>query len=225
MMHGPLPVEPGQRIPLGIGNIKPTVKGRDIGHSLSSGKRKMQVIDMKVNYVERVRQLKDLLKLQKVISHIIIAVRIQSKGPIAKRDQAAFGEGFATGKKGQLMTLSNQLFSEIRYNPFCSPIVERRDSFIKRCHRCDSHKSCFFLSALSRRFADCIPSPSSRNRATHLLRTASLRAKSVPDRLRQNVRRPLSGNFSCYAFFSMPEDLRPMASAAWHSRRSLSGKT
>ena len=95
MIDRPLPVRPGQRLALRIGDgnhrdigefsiqgneltdIQPPMKGGDMRTTLPPGQRKMQVIAMEVEDIELASQLEDPLHHQQMERQFIHALLVQ----------------------------------------------------------------------------------------------------------------------------------------------------
>ena len=76
-----------------------------MGYVLAAQKRIVKIIDVKVDDVEQMRLLKNLLQLQHMVSEVIGAIWIETKGLIAGRNQFRFGQRIAAGEERDLVAL------------------------------------------------------------------------------------------------------------------------
>src|SRR5215471_7663394 len=99
----------------------------------------MQVIDMEMNDVELVRAPEDSLQHDEMMRHLVLTILIQAQCAPARRHQVRFRLRIAARKERDFVALSHQFLCEIRHHAFCSAVVFRWHTFIKRRHLCNFH--------------------------------------------------------------------------------------
>src|SRR4030095_5082995 len=99
----------------------------------------MQVIDMKMNDVELARTLENTLQHDEMVGHLALVTFIQTQRPPARGDEPLIRIRISPRKERHFVALSHQFLGEIRHHAFRSPVIFRRDAFIKRRYLCNSH--------------------------------------------------------------------------------------
>ena len=132
VVHRALPVQPGERLPLGIRDrhhgrlgellidrdevwkIKPAVQRGHMRGGLSPRQREVPVIDVEVDEVEVLRLLKNLLQEEKVMGELVRTPVIEAQPLRARGHETSAGDGIAAGEERHLMALADQSLSQVR---------------------------------------------------------------------------------------------------------------
>jgi hypothetical protein len=148
-MHCPYPIDPGKWSPLGIGDgydwdfskflvqrdqigeIEPAMQCRQARNLLATGKRKMQIIRMKVDEVELFRLAKDLLHHQYMMREGIDRIGVQPQRFLAGFHEVSVGYRIAARKQSDLVAQCHETFRKPGNNSFGPSIVSRRNTLIK----------------------------------------------------------------------------------------------
>jgi hypothetical protein len=96
-----------------IGKVLAAVKRRHSPHRLRSKQRKMQVVDMKVQEVEIGGALPHFVQHQRMMRNWVTDIRIEAQRTGSARNELGGGDGIPAGEKCYLMTLPDQLLSQI----------------------------------------------------------------------------------------------------------------
>ena len=102
--------------------------------------REMKLIDMKMQDVELVGAFADAIEHKHIVGNWIAYVRIKPQCGRYTGYEAGRGDGVATGEKSHIVTKANELFGEIRDDPFSSTICSRRHALDERCYLGDLHE-------------------------------------------------------------------------------------
>ena len=81
-----------------------------MGYVLAAQKRLVKIIDVKMDYVEQMGPLKNLLHFQHLVNKVIVAITIETKRLSAGRNQFRFGQRIAAGEERDLVALIDQFF-------------------------------------------------------------------------------------------------------------------
>ena len=87
---------------------------------------------MKMDDVEFFGAPRDAVQHHQVMRKRILASRIETQGAIARRSQCRLGLRVPTGKQSDLMTLTKQLFGQIRDDPLGAAVKLRRTPLVQR---------------------------------------------------------------------------------------------
>jgi hypothetical protein len=100
----------------------------------------MKLIDMEMQDVELVGAFADAIEHKHIVGNWIANVRIKPQCGRCTGYEAGGGNGVATGEKSHIVTKANELFGEIRDDPFSSTIFSRRHALDERCDLGDLHE-------------------------------------------------------------------------------------
>jgi hypothetical protein len=102
-------------------------------------KRSMQVIDMKMQDVEIFLATPHLLQHHDVVRQRVSDDRVEPKGNITAPHQLGSRSRIPAGKQCNLMSLANELFRQVRNDPFSAAIESGRHTFIEWGNLSDPH--------------------------------------------------------------------------------------
>ena len=83
-----------------------------MGHLLTPGVRKMQIVGMKMNDIEIFSPAENVLDHQHMVRQRIHTIRIQPQRPLAAFHQFRVRYRIAAGKQSDIMAEANQLFGQ-----------------------------------------------------------------------------------------------------------------
>src|SRR5438045_8303011 len=104
---------------------------------------------MKMDYIEIIRSLENLLQHKNMMRHRVDGIA-QPQGPFATRHQLGRSDGIAAGKKRHPFSAANQFLGQRGNNSFRSAVRLRRDTFIEWRDLCNPHDLTTTSSAPSR---------------------------------------------------------------------------
>jgi hypothetical protein len=97
----------------------------------------MDQVDMKVQHIEILGALPDLLEHHDMIGQSILDPGIEPQSRLGTGDQAGRRLRIAAGEKGHVVTLPHQLFRQKRYDSLGAAVQARWHAFIQRGNLCD----------------------------------------------------------------------------------------
>src|SRR5215472_4769613 len=157
MVDGRLPVRPRQRLSLCVRDrhnrfisksvehrnqvwkVETSVQRSDMWNGQIATNRKMQVSSVKMNKIELINVLDDVIYQKDFPRHRVFAALILPQRALARRNEPRSCNGIAAGKQSHFVTCSNQFFCKIRNDSFGPSIMFWRHAFMKRCYLCNSH--------------------------------------------------------------------------------------
>src|SRR5260221_3344381 len=101
--------------------------------------REVQIVDVKVDDIEFLGVAEHELQHANMMGQLIHAVLAQTEEMLGRGDQPGASNGITTGEQGYVMSLTNQLFRQVRDNPLGSTVILGRDTFIERRNLRDLH--------------------------------------------------------------------------------------
>jgi hypothetical protein len=100
----------------------------------------MKLIDMEMQDVELVGAFADAIEHKHIIGNWILYVRIKPQRGRYTWHEARRRDRVATREKSHIVTKANELFAEIRDDPFSSTICSRRHALDERCDLGNLHE-------------------------------------------------------------------------------------
>jgi hypothetical protein len=101
--------------------------------------RKMKVSSVKMNQIELINVLNDVIYQKDFPRHGIFAAFIFPQRPLARCNKPRICNRIAAGKQGHVVSGANQFLSEVRHDPFRSSIVFRRHALNEWRNLSNSH--------------------------------------------------------------------------------------
>src|SRR6476646_1039862 len=135
-----LPTGPAQRRALRVGNrdqrdfliapieryeilnIEAAMQGRHVRSRMSAKNGKVKIVDVEMDYVERIRFGQDLIQLHEMKRQRFAPLPGEPERLITRGNQARAGVRIAARKERHIVSLANQFFSQIRNHSFSAAI-------------------------------------------------------------------------------------------------------
>src|SRR3974390_1075283 len=97
-------------------------------------------VNMKVKHVELVHAAADLVQHDHVVGQGIAHCRIETQGHVAAAHELSRCLRVTAREKCDVVSLTHQLFSQERYDPFGATIESRRYALMKRGNLSNTHR-------------------------------------------------------------------------------------
>src|SRR5262245_28052079 len=107
----------------------------------ASDQRKMQVIDMEVQYVELIRDPHELVQHDHVVGNGVVSFGLEPQRRPAARYEVCVRHGIAAGEQGDVVTEGDELFGQIGDDALGSTVEPRGHTLHQGRNLRDSHST------------------------------------------------------------------------------------
>ena len=157
MVNGGLPVSPGQRLSLSVRDgykrlgskaveyrnqvrkVEASVQRSDMWNRQIATHRKMKVSSVKMNQIELINVLNNVIYQKDFPRHGIFAAFILPERPLARCDKPRICNRIAAGKQSHVVSDANQFLSKVRDDPFRPSVMFRRNALDEWRNLSNSH--------------------------------------------------------------------------------------